>query len=65
MCYNFYLINLQKKQFLTESNLQKELSDLDKEALEEAVMPGQVEMTPELSVVEMNEKRLTIDIKVS
>ena len=27
-------------------------------------MPSQAEITPELSVIEMNEKKLTIDIKV-
>ncbi|CAG5115869.1 unnamed protein product [Candidula unifasciata] len=54
---------LEEKQFLTESNLQRQLADLDKEALNTSNMPGQVEMTPELSVVEMSEKRLTIDIK--
>ncbi|XP_059174324.1 protein kintoun-like [Physella acuta] len=54
---------LQYKQFLTESNLQRELSELDKEATEEANMPIQVEMMPSLSVVTMNEHKLTIDIK--
>ncbi|GFR57843.1 protein kintoun [Elysia marginata] len=50
---------LKDKQFLTETNLQQELSRISKES----EMPLQAEPTPELSVIEMNEKKLTIDIK--
>ncbi|CAL1531244.1 unnamed protein product [Lymnaea stagnalis] len=52
---------LQTQQFLTESNLQRELSDLDKAA--ETSMPVQVDNKPELTVVKMDETKLTIDIK--
>ncbi|RUS80339.1 hypothetical protein EGW08_011908 [Elysia chlorotica] len=51
--------HLENKQFLTESNLQQELFRLS----QEPDMPSQAGLTPELSVVEMNEKKLTIDIK--
>ncbi|GFN73689.1 protein kintoun [Plakobranchus ocellatus] len=51
---------LEEKHFLTEGNLQRELSRL----AQEPDMPSQEEsLTPQLSVVEMSEKKLTIDIK--
>ena len=50
---------LQTKQFLTECNLQHQLSSLQCEA---PAMP--VQDTPDLHVSEMNTNRLTIDIKV-
>ncbi|KAK6999863.1 protein kintoun [Biomphalaria glabrata] len=52
------------RQFLTESNLQRELSELDQEAtLQESTMPVLVEALPELAVVTMEEAKLTIEIK--
>ncbi|KAH9500129.1 Protein kintoun [Bulinus truncatus] len=55
---------LEVRQFLTQSNLQRELAELDREAsVLESNMPVHVEAIPELSVVKMNESKLTIEIK--
>ncbi|XP_005097915.2 protein kintoun [Aplysia californica] len=54
--------NLQVQQFLTECNLRQELATLQEEESSEA-MPAQDEATPQLAVSEMNQHRLTIDIK--
>ena len=49
---------------MTEDNLQQQLDAMDREAEQLDALKAEGDKQPQLQVTEMNEKRLTIQIKV-